>query len=380
MPTPITFTITTVGRAAALDAFNNGLTIALTEIAIGDDSYTPTGSETALSNELDRFNLPGGTVEALSATLRFSAAITATTHTDIYELGLFTSTGVLFALASTISTTIPLTVAEANIDTICAFGLVLGDVPASSLTITLDPSAPLAIQLVNQHVGAENPHPQYATDADLESAIEVKDVEILALHNDLDGEVAARQAADVALAITIGGKAALAGSNTQPFKVGTATNDDEAVRRDQLTSMSGAIKTAVLQMIYQVGQPYFNKLDARNPNAIYGVTIGTWVQEKGRFLVGFDEAQEAFDLLADTGGKTGHKMTTNNLIQHNHPRNADSILEGVISNVAGINGVFDNSGNYLYQYSVTGNAGQADPEAIPTLPPYVVYSWWVRTA
>lgn len=244
MPTPIIFTITTAGRVAALDAFDNGLTIALTEIGIGDDSYTPTGSETALSNELDRFNLSGGTVEALSATLRFSAAITALARTEVYELGLFTSTGVLFAVASTTSTTVPLVVAEANIDTICAFGMVLGDVPTSSLTITIDPSAPLAIQLVNQHIGAENPHPQYAMSADLLAEIDARTAEILALSDDLDDEVFAREAADVAMAITVSGKAELAGNNSQIFNAANGVSGKNVVNKDQLDALAETIPEA----------------------------------------------------------------------------------------------------------------------------------------
>lgn len=215
MPTPIIFTITTAGRVAALDAFDNGLTIALTEIAIGDDSYAPTGSETALSNELDRFNLSGGTVEPLSATLRFSAAITATAHTDIYELGLFTSTGILFAVASTTSTTIPLTVVEANIDTVCAFGLVLGDIPASSLTITLDPNALLAIQLVSVEAAART-----GGDAALAAAI------------------ASINSAITAINTALGNKAALAGSSSQIFNVANGVAAKNAVNKEQLDAVA----------------------------------------------------------------------------------------------------------------------------------------------
>ena len=366
MPTPIIFTITTAGRVAALDAFDNGLTIALTEIGIGDDSYTPTGAETALSNELDRFNLSGGTVESLSATLRFSAAITALARTEVYEIGLFSSTGVLFAVASTTSTTVPLVVAEANIDTICAFGMVLGDVPASSLTITIDPSAPLAIQLVNQHIGAANPHPQYATDIDLASEVVLRENADTSLAIALAAEITNRIAGDAL-------KANKAGDNTQAFKVGAAANADESIRLDQLTSMSGVIKTAILQMIYQVGQPYFNKTDSRNPNLIYGVTIGTWVQEKGRFLVGFDDAQEEFDVLGAVGGKKGHVMALENLILHAHGTTAGGNNGGMAENSANGAAVNYNAG------ASTGNAGSATPDPIPTLPPYVVYSWWVRT-
>ena len=629
MPTPIIFTITAAGRLAALDAFDNGLTIALTHCAFGSGKYTPTGSETALNTELGRVGLSGGAIESVSATLRFSAALVAFTHINAFEIGLFSSTGVLFAVASTTSTTIPLTVVEPNIDTICAFGLVLGDVPASSLTITLDPNAPLAIQLVTQHAAAANPHPQYkrrldntermklaeavdgdeairkdtldalrvrlvanGVDADLgitnlisnldsfvavgegfydntttgtnpsiygvaktwrgnsafihqlaqttdgklagrysdnsgstwttwrvtanelgdstklflvangttgneavnksqldtkaptagnsgqefavaaattgDSAVNKTQLDALRVRliaNGIDADLAAtnvitsdidtlgttqkgwisntapnspfnycmfevvalngsdsiqiaKNAGQEAYRYGSGGvdhaghtwsdwayranrngdsnqlfsaadgtsgkqvvnrdqldtKSAKAGDNTQVFKVAAAAANEDAVRLDQLTSMGGAIKVAILQMIYQVGQPYFNKTDARNPNDIFGVTVGTWVQEKGRFLVGFDDTQDEFDLLAATGGAKSHVMTLSNLIEHDHDIVDKCVLDVAANNSVGL-------GTDHKDVTVkTGKTGSATPTPIPTLPPYVVYSWWVRTA
>lgn len=374
MPTPIIFTITTAGRLAALDAFDNGLTIALTQCAFGSGKYTPTGSETVLNTELGRVGLSGGAIESVSATLRFSAALVASTHINAFEIGLFSSTGVLFAVASTTSTTIPLTVVEPNIDTICAFGLVLGDVPASSLTITLDPNAPIAVQLVTQHAAAANPHPQYATDTDLSSEVTSRENADTSLAIALAAEITNRAAADAL-------KANKAGDNTQSFKVGAAAANDDAIRLDQLTSMGGAIKIAILQMIYQVGQPYFNKVDARNPNAIFGVTVGTWAQEKGRFLVGFDDTQTEFDALAETGGAKEHTMNNANMPAHTHKRNADELPEGVNVGTSGtIAGNYSPGSSYIKDYTETGSAGSATPDPIPTTPPYVVYSWWVRTA
>lgn len=531
MPTPIIFTITTAGRLAALDAFDNGLAIALSHCAFGSGKYTPTGSETALNTELGRVALSGGAIESVSTTLRFRAALVASTHIDAFEMGLFSSTGVLFAVASTTSTTIPLTVVDPNIETICAFGLVLGDVPASSLTITLDPNAPLAVQLVTQHEAAAHPHPQYkrrldntermkvaaavdgdeairkdtldalrvrlianGIDADLSATNHLPNINVDAFlipegyfdsstlgdkpfaygicrtrkeHNGVvyqfaqsstNGDFATRMYRESigywtdwkyyaningstaeffnvktatsdnhaptykqlvdglnALAGTIPSisgkadlagnstqifsaadgasgkqvvnrdqldtKAAKAGDNTQVFKAAAAAANEDVVRLDQLTSMGGAIKIAILQMIYQVGQPYFNKTDARNPNTIFGVTVGTWVQEKGRFLVGFDDTQEEFDLLTDTGGAKSHTMTLGNLIEHDHDRNVNGLEESVNADSSGtIAGNYSPGANYLKLYTKTGKTGQASPDAIPTLPPYVVYSWWVRTA
>lgn len=164
MPTPITFTLTDAGLNAALDANANGLTISLTQIAIGSGKYTPLASRTALQTELARYPLSGGDIEPNSKTLRFSAVIESATTRQAFEVGLFTSTGVLFAVAS-ITGANPLILITANIAFVAAFGMVVSEIPAGSLTVVTDPNAPLAIALINQHLAAANPHAQYAMQA-----------------------------------------------------------------------------------------------------------------------------------------------------------------------------------------------------------------------
>jgi len=139
-----------------------------------------------------------------------------------------------------------------------------------------------------------------------------------------------------------------------------------------LDPLGGRIKIAILQAVYPVGTPYYNKVNANNPNDIFGVTVGTWVQEKGRFLVGFDDAQEEFDVLGAAGGKKYHAMTLANLIQHAHGTTAAGNNGGMADNSANGPAVNYNSG------ASTANTGSATPDPIPTLPPFVVYSWWVR--
>lgn len=137
-------------------------------------------------------------------------------------------------------------------------------------------------------------------------------------------------------------------------------------------ALGGSIKIAILQAIYPVGTPYYNKVNANNPNDIFGVTVGTWVQEKGRFLVGFDDAQEEFDVLGAAGGKKYHAMTLANLILHDHGTTAAGDNSGMAENSVNGHAVNYNAG------ASTGNAGSATPDPIPTLPPFVAYSWWVR--
>lgn len=161
-PTPVVFTVTDAGRLAALDAYNNGLTIKLETLRGSTGKVTVTGSETALTGTLrGSWALGGGSVNAVSSTLRFFALVqSATSITDIFSLGLFTDDDVLFAIASTTGYD-PLIVCHANIDFLPSFGIRLPDVEASSITIETDPNAPLAQVLMTQHQAAENPHPQY---------------------------------------------------------------------------------------------------------------------------------------------------------------------------------------------------------------------------
>ena len=160
MPTPITFTLTDAGLNAALDADANGLTLSLTQIGIGSGKYAPLATRTALQTEIARYPLSGGDVESNSKTLRFSAILESVTTQQAFEVGLFTSTGVLFAVASTTGTD-PLILVTANIAFVGSFGLVVSEIPPGSVTVVTDPNAALAVVLMAQHVASAHPHPQY---------------------------------------------------------------------------------------------------------------------------------------------------------------------------------------------------------------------------
>lgn len=160
MPTPIIFTLTDAGLNAALDADANGLTLSLTQIGIGSGQYAPLATRTALQTEIARYPLSGGDVESNSKTLRFSAILESVTTQQAFEVGLFTSTGVLFAVASTTGTD-PLILVTANIAFVGSFGLVVSEIPPGSVTVVTDPNAALAVVLMAQHVASAHPHPQY---------------------------------------------------------------------------------------------------------------------------------------------------------------------------------------------------------------------------
>ncbi|WP_199506842.1 MULTISPECIES: hypothetical protein [unclassified Psychrobacter] len=161
MAQPIIFTITKAGKQAALNAATDAaaLKINLTEVGLGAGKHTVTGNETALASELQRSSIVSGDVELASHTLRFSSSMTADTVTDVYEIGLFTDNDVLFAVVS--STTDPLFTLHPDITFVASFGLSLADVAQDSVTVTTDPNGALSVVLMQQHLAAPDPHPQY---------------------------------------------------------------------------------------------------------------------------------------------------------------------------------------------------------------------------
>ena len=159
--TSIIFKITNAGKKAALQAGGEipKVKIELSQLAVGSGRYTPNGQELALKGEIQRSPIVSGDIEIASNTLRFSSSMVADTVIPVYELGLFTTEGVLFAVAASSST--PLFTIYPNITFVGAFGLSLNEAAANSITVVTDPNGALAITLMQQHLAAPDPHPQY---------------------------------------------------------------------------------------------------------------------------------------------------------------------------------------------------------------------------
>lgn len=157
----IIFKITEAGKFAALSANEDTaqLKVNLVKVAVGTGKYTVTGNETALQNKIKESEIVSGDVEVESNTLRFSASMAADAITPIYEVGLITDDGVLFAVAS--STTEPLLSLYPNVMFVMAFGLSLNDIEARNITVTTDPNGAIAVIIMQQHLAARDPHPQY---------------------------------------------------------------------------------------------------------------------------------------------------------------------------------------------------------------------------
>ncbi|WLG15020.1 hypothetical protein Q6344_06725 [Psychrobacter cibarius] len=161
LPNPIIFKITEAGKLAMLSAASETpkIQLNLTHVAVGAGKYTPNGSEKKLLSELKRVNILSGDVESNSKTLRFSANITLPDIKSVYEVGLLTDTGVLFAIAASPSNA--LFTVHPNITFVASFGLSLKEVASENITVTTDPNGAISIVLMENHLAASDPHPQY---------------------------------------------------------------------------------------------------------------------------------------------------------------------------------------------------------------------------
>ena len=147
----IIFTITAAGLNAALDAANTGFSLQMTELSGHDASGT----------EIGRWPLGGGIVEPNSNVMHFHAVLKSSTQKAIYGLKLWAD-DVVFATAQRVD---PLVVIDANIDFAASFAMAMAQIPTEAITISTDINTPYAQILMTQHLGAVNPHPQYADKA-----------------------------------------------------------------------------------------------------------------------------------------------------------------------------------------------------------------------
>ncbi len=156
----IIFTITDIGKNTALQNKQAGLKLNLAEIAYGNGKYIAKASQTALKHQLDKSRIVSGDIEPNSHTLRFSTTLYAKKITEVYELGIFTDTGVLFAVVS--GDQKPLFTIYPDIAFVGSFGLLLDDLDTTNISVVTDPNGALSVVLMENHNAHPNPHPQYA--------------------------------------------------------------------------------------------------------------------------------------------------------------------------------------------------------------------------
>ena len=160
MAKQIIFTVTKAGKQALAKG-----NITLSEVAIGEGRDTVTGNETALSIEIDSADIISAGIEPKSEVLRFSAMLASKATVNVHEVGVKTSTGVLFAVA--LSGSQPFFTLNAG-NFAASFGIALAGLDTARLSVQSNNTISAALTAVEGHLAAPNPHPQYLSSAHLD--------------------------------------------------------------------------------------------------------------------------------------------------------------------------------------------------------------------
>ena len=135
--------ITDAGLAAAIDANNNGLSLELQSVVVADGRYDPVGTQTALvGTSLTTVNFSAGRLSGSQLTL--NALFVGASGFTGYEIGIFDSNGVLFAVASDGVGGDALLTKTTNVNLAWQLTILLSRVPSGSVTVS--PSITIAVE------------------------------------------------------------------------------------------------------------------------------------------------------------------------------------------------------------------------------------------
>lgn len=157
-------TITSAGEAAAINASNNGVELAITHVSFGTASYIPNGSEVALRTEVFRTTIAAGAMVTPNQCRITAVWSSDTDNYPVNEVG-FWADSVLFAVWSR-ETGGPLGYKTPGVDFVLFNDLKFTSLPPNSITIVVDGgSGGAALAALAAHEGATDPHPGYVRKA-----------------------------------------------------------------------------------------------------------------------------------------------------------------------------------------------------------------------
>ncbi|WP_394211137.1 hypothetical protein [Psychrobacter piscatorii] len=154
MADAILFKVTNAGKQALASG-----TVKLSHLAVGTARRSTTGSEVALTSEIVRTPIISGGVEPISNVLRFSADIVAASSGSVYEIGVMTDRGILFAVAASNSSPFFAVCSTSNFA--ASFGILLTESEAAGVTVISDNSQNKPLATMEGHLSPQNPHSQY---------------------------------------------------------------------------------------------------------------------------------------------------------------------------------------------------------------------------
>lgn len=133
MASPIIPVVTLAGLAAAMNAQVNGITVELTDIAVGSGEWVPDDTATALMTEEQRVPIAGSHIVPPNQ-LHLSALLSGPDEYWINEVGIYGNGNVLMAIWSRVGE--PFAYKSADVDVILNHDLLLTAYPPESITVS----------------------------------------------------------------------------------------------------------------------------------------------------------------------------------------------------------------------------------------------------
>ncbi|AWL27135.1 hypothetical protein DJ533_00175 (plasmid) [Acinetobacter defluvii] len=155
----IVFTVTHVGRNAALNAELVGLVLKLDKMGFGDGHGVSNDTVASLASKKQETEMSAGGVQPATNTLMLGINYTPTQDLNASEIGIYTEDGVLFAIAR--KEVGHFFILSKGIPFIASFGLRLGGIDAERVQLSVMQDAPIAQQMIFDHESHPDPHPQY---------------------------------------------------------------------------------------------------------------------------------------------------------------------------------------------------------------------------
>lgn len=161
MADPIYFypKLTAAGAAAAFNAANNGLEIAIDAVTFGAGIYDPDGTETSLQVPLETVEIPGGSRVTPTQIRLVTVWSDPDAEASITEIGYWSGSVLVFVWSRTVGG--PIGIKTKGVDFVLFHDLSFAQVPAESITVQVNPDLNQALAALMSHETANNAHPQY---------------------------------------------------------------------------------------------------------------------------------------------------------------------------------------------------------------------------
>lgn len=153
-----------------------------------------------------------------------------------------------------------------------------------------------------------------------------------------------------------------------------STSASDAIVKSELQEMQASLSEMV-QKAWPIGSIFISTVST---NPADSIGFGTWeIFGAGKFLVGLDSADTAFDTVGETGGsKTKDLSHTHDMGDHTHTINHTHPAGAGLAVGAAINPYFGGSSG-TPSTNTTSSGGSLTQDI---LPPYMVVYFWKRTA